>query len=1035
VTVAQSGTIDAGGDGIVATSEAAAGAKVAQSANQTNSTDLNIDTNGPRQETGQVAGSGPNGGQSNTSYQDGFAEAKAASGEVVVTSQNDPAGGDGIVASSAAAASAVVDQSVFQENENTNNFDDVVALNNNGPLGGQVNSSEQSGTAFGKAFSDKVSVTQSGRLDAGGDGIKASSSAVAQATVKQRADQANATDQANGCNGGGCTSWKPGLMTQHNQAGQRGMARALAKSDSVSVLQKGKLTAGGTGIQGVSAASATAKVDQNADQSNNLEPEYGDLEDKSDFEKDEKPIWNRYWNAARTAATAVAEQVGITSDRVNAGGDGVVGLSSATATALGGNAGKMMRFPMAAETDQLQSQNKKGPLAFAYAKADKVNIVTEGTVKAQGNGVYAMSYANANAQASDNVYSAAEAQAPYAMSAAVAKSDDVNVTVKGDVTAGKTGVYAGSVAEANANNGKGLETEEQGNVSVTVEKGTVKGGNGYYGVAVVGGKDNTVSIGKKGTVTSASKHAIYGGTGNETVDNSGMVIGDVDLDGGTNAFNNKKSGSFYTGSTVDLNGGLLTNSGLLSPGGPGPIKTTNLNGSLAQTGTGKYAVDIDQKNAKSDRIKATGTASLKGEVLPTIVANPKTGNSKVTILSAAGGASTSAKVKDTALVDYSVKKAGSKNVELRMKTNFAPKGLSKEANSVGQSLNSALAGGSKNFEKLGLALVNVKDLSDVAYAYEQLDGENYRALPISTLYAAEQFHSDMMSCPEREDGTALAFIDEDQCVFARVRFGNLDVDANAATRGFSEDAYSITGGAQWTLNGPWHASVAAGYEDSDISTNGPRLSSDGDRFHLGGSLKYIEGSWFFGGTLAAGWTSYDTTRQVSFPGFADTLRSDQDVNDFGGQFRAAYLMTSGTWYAKPLVDFNLTYVDMDGFRERGGAAALRFASADETVFSATPALELGTQMGLGGGMLVRPFVRGGVSFYSDDDFPFRASFAGSSGVTPFTTTGEIDDVIGNVSAGLTLLGVGKGSITLNYDGRFGDDVEDHAGAAKASWRF
>ena len=48
-------------------------------------------------------------------------------------------------------------------------------------------------------------------------------------------------------------------------------------------------------------------------------------------------------------------------------------------------------------------------------------------------------------------------------------------------------------------------------------------------------------------MTSLSNDAIYGGGENETVDNSGMVIGDVDLDGGSNAFNNKKSGSLLHG--------------------------------------------------------------------------------------------------------------------------------------------------------------------------------------------------------------------------------------------------------------------------------------------------------------------------------------------------------------------------------------------------------------------------------------------------------------------------------------------------------
>jgi len=439
-------------------------------------------------------------------------------------------------------------------------------------------------------------------------------------------------------------------------------------------------------------------------------------------------------------------------------------------------------------------------------------------------------------------------------------------------------------------------------------------------------------------------------------------------------------------------------------------------------------------NAKSDLIKATGTADLDGKVRGTIVKNVESGTETVTIVTADGGATEAAKAIDTALVDYSVGTSGPNDIVLKANVNFAAKGLDKEGKSVGQHLNKAFRNGNKKLEGLGLALVNLEDVGDVADAYNQLDGENYRALSMSTLYAAEAFQNDLMSCAVR-DGSVYAVIDEDQCLYARIRFGNLNYGANGATSGFDEDAVAITGGAQWTLSGPWHAGVAAGYENSDISTNDPRLSSDGDRFHIGGSLKYIQGPWFFGGTLAGGWTDYDSYRSISFPGFASTQTSNQDLTDFGGQFRAAYLMTSGTWYAKPLVDLNVTYVDMDGFTERGGAAALTFAGVDETVFSATPALEIGTQMALSGGTLLRPFVRGGVSFYSDGDFPLVAGFAAAPGVAPFATTGEIDDVVANISAGLTVLGTGRGTLTLSYDGAFGDELEAHSGAAKASWRF
>ena len=104
-----------------------------------------------------------------------------------------------------------------------------------------------------------------------------------------------------------------------------------------------------------------------------------------------------------------------------------------------------------------------------------------------------------------------------------------------------------------------------------------------------------------------------------------------------------------------MNGGLLLNEGLLSPGGPGAIQTSELNGSLLQTSYGKYAVDVDMKHAKSDFVHATGNADLDGRVLPSIVANPISGKEKVTILTADGGViNNGLGVKDTALVDYSL---------------------------------------------------------------------------------------------------------------------------------------------------------------------------------------------------------------------------------------------------------------------------------------------------------------------------------------------------------------------------------------------
>jgi outer membrane autotransporter protein len=216
-----------------------------------------------------------------------------------------------------------------------------------------------------------------------------------------------------------------------------------------------------------------------------------------------------------------------------------------------------------------------------------------------------------------------------------------------------------------------------------------------------------------------------------------------------------------------------------------------------------------------------------------------------------------------------------------------------------------------------------------------------------------------------------------------------------------------------------------------------RLSSDGDRGHVGGAIKYINGPWLFAGAVSGGWSTYDSTRHIDFPGFSSVAKSDQDLTDVGGQFRAAYQMGQGPWYFKPMVDLNVVNVDMDGFTERGGGgAAMKVSATDETVFSATPAFEIGRQFALRDGTLLRPYVRGGASFYTDADFPIAAAFADAGGgITPFRTNGEIDNVLGTVSAGITLLGVRRGTLTLSYDGSFGEDLEEHSASAKASWRF
>jgi hypothetical protein len=121
----------------------------------------------------------------------------------------------------------------------------------------------------------------------------------------------------------------------------------------------------------------------------------------------------------------------------------------------------------------------------------------------------------------------------------------------------------------------------------------------------------------------------------------------------------------------------------------------------------------------------------------------------------------------------------------------------------------------------------------------------------------------------------------------------------------------------------------------------------------------------------------------------------------------------------------------------GGAdgVGLNVRGNDETVLSATPALEIGAQFGGPGGTLVRPYIRGGATFFDDPDFVLLANFEGSpSGVGPFRIATQTDDVVADVSAGIDVIGTDGASFRLYYDGRFSDLIEEHAGASKPACR-
>jgi uncharacterized protein with beta-barrel porin domain len=735
---------------------------------------------------------------------------------------------------------------------------------------------------------------------------------------------------------------------------------------------------------------------------------------------------------------------------IKASGDGQVAVNSSGVISLGGNGTAIDAFSVAGATKVNSPGNifigGSGTGIAAGGNLVQVNASGDISLAKGGTGISAFGGNQVAVNSSGNISVGGE----YGFGIAALdtyKGGVVSINSSGDVTA------AGPASTAI------LAQATGGDIAVNIARGTITGGSGTgAGIELIGGGNNTLA--NAGTITTSAGlagTAILGmpapglpptstsAIGNNVVNNAGTIIGNVNLGPGRNAFNNLPGGTLNSGAALMLgSGNSLNNSGNLSPGGVGVLQTTALTGNLVQGGAGKITVDINPATGQVDRINASGNAQLAGQV----VVNPIAGSiptvtTPFTILHADGGVTdqgltlVGADLLSSAVVTPELKLLDPSDLALVVAVDFAPAGLNGNQTSIGKNINAIqLAGSSPSFLPVAQALVAIPDLAGLGQAYNQLSPETYGDNEIADFYSDLRFASSLMSC-DVPDGRYV-FIKEGQCVWAQLGGKFLDLNATSGSLGFGENAFVMSGGAEMMLRPDWFASFAFGYDHGNIDTADGLAQSQANRAHFGAAIKYNPGPFLFAAAVYGGYGWYATDRLINFADFSAIAASDSGISNVGGQFRAAYLIDRGSWYLKPLIDFNVTHVSLNSFSEQGaGGASLIVSGTGSTVFSASPAVQIGTQTSLQNGVLLRPFAQLGVSAFSNTNFTVDASFNGApSGIAPFGVATGIDSVTADVAAGADMfLPDSRWALKLVYSGHYGARVRDQGVTLKASFRF
>jgi uncharacterized protein YhjY with autotransporter beta-barrel domain len=564
---------------------------------------------------------------------------------------------------------------------------------------------------------------------------------------------------------------------------------------------------------------------------------------------------------------------------------------------------------------------------------------------------------------------------------------------------------------------------------------------------------------------------IVSGSGDDEIVNRGTIEGVIDLGGGLNSFVNEKDGVFnargvYSVAAEDT---LFTNAGILNPGGIGVARGIEVVGNFVQTADGRFVVDIDDEGKyTSDRLFIDGSAELAGVIVPNIVyiesGEPEGQDGlyptkEYLIVSAEEGASNEGlsvvpknlKVQSTLGFDFALDFRDENDVYLL--ATAKPIDNIVEA-AVDSAIASGAAGNAQNIASVGKTLEAIEDQdvealqplidalrieadnpAEAAKVLNRLIPQNQTGQTANTAKANLSVGNTMLSCAEREG--EYAYTREGKCYYAKIGARRFDRDATAAGAGNEETGYEVLGGMQGALSDQVRLGFALGYESisSDTFDTAQRLAkSDGDRFNFGAVVKNQWGPVNAYLNLTGSYTDYEHTRYVNLGPGMETAKGDQDVWSGTTRLRLTYLNEMGPWYWKPMIDLAATYIDLGGYTETGaGAANLRIASSDEWLFSVMPGLEIGGQTRTADGTILRPYARAGIIIFDDNKTGVTANFASApAGVGPFDVTGEFDQVAADVEAGLYVLMTSGVNFKLNYEGRYGEDSQQHGGSVKVT---
>lgn len=512
-----------------------------------------------------------------------------------------------------------------------------------------------------------------------------------------------------------------------------------------------------------------------------------------------------------------------------------------------------------------------------------------------------------------------------------------------------------------------------------------------------------------GTLTLTGLASGYAGV---TTASAGTLVADGHLAGHLN---------LGEGARLEGNGtlGSATLAGTIAPGHS--IGRLTFTGDVTLAASSVYEVEVDAAGG-SDLVTIGGKATLEGSRLSVLAgAGDYQEGTDYTILTAAGGVTGAFGEVTSNLAFLTPSLAyGDTAVTLtltRNKTDFAAVAKTRNQRGVAAALGSL-----ERTSPLYSAVVQL-DEAGARDAFDQLSGEGHASLAGVLLDDARLVRDVILARSPAETGLWSTLLGT---------WSDTDGDGNAS--GARRSARGFQMGLDRAAGAHWRLGVSFGYLDRTVKTD-RSFSAEVDSYSFGA---YASGQYGrVSVTLGAvgSWHDVETRRPVGVGAIAETERVAYDAEAWQAFAELGWQATRRGLVLTPYVRVAHALLDVDGFREDGGAAAL---AADKSELEAT-VVEAGARarsaepIALGGAELT---LHGSASLrraFGDITPEITARLAGTSG---FRVAGApIEKLAGSVSGGASVRLSERLGLDVTYAGQLLGRTRDHGVRASASWQF